>query len=96
MKKILILLLFTTILLGQRGGSRQMPAIGVLQGVVLDSASNEPIEYASISVSRMRDDEIITGAVTNQQGHFKVKEIPLDRYRVVVEFIGYEKPLLNR
>ena len=82
MKKILILLLFTTILLGQRGGSRQMPAIGVLQGVVLDSASNEPIEYASISVSRMRDDEIITGGVADVGGRFKIEEIPLGRYRV--------------
>jgi len=95
MKKILILLLFTTILLGQRGGSRQMPAIGVLQGVVLDSASNEPIEYASISVSRMRDDEIITGGVADVGGRFKIEEIPLGRYRVVVEFIGYEKAVIE-
>ncbi len=95
MKKILILLLFTTILLGQRGGSRQIPAIGVLQGVVLDSASNEPIEYASISVSRMRDDEIITGGVADVGGRFKIEEIPLGRYRVVVEFIGYEKAVIE-
>ena len=95
MKKIIILFLCITALMGQRDGSRQMPAIGILQGVVLDSASNEPIEYASISIVRARDEEIITGAVTNQQGHFKVKEIPLGRYRVVVEFIGYEKAVIE-
>jgi hypothetical protein len=74
MKKIIILFLCITALMGQRDGSRQMPAIGILQGVVLDSASNEPIEYASISVSRMRDDEIITGVWQMWAVDFKVED----------------------
>ncbi len=97
MKKITLLLIFTTFLMGQhqRGGSRQMPAIGVLEGFVIDSSTSIPIEYASVSVSKIRDGEIVAGSVTNKQGFFKVKEIPLGRYRVVVEFIGYEKIIIE-
>ena len=95
MKKITILLLCTTALMGQRDHTRQMPAIGVLQGVVLDSASNKPIEYASISIVRVRDDEIITGGVADTDGYFKIQKIPLGRYSVLVEFIGYNKAVIE-
>ena len=86
MKKVSLLLIFTAFLMGQhqRGGSRQRPAIGVLEGVVIDSSTSTPIEYASVSVSNIRDSEIVAGSVTNKQGFFKIKEIPLGRYRVVV------------
>ena len=95
MKKITILLLCTTALMGQRDHTRQMPAIGVLQGVVLDSASNKPIEYASISIVRVRDDEIITGGIADTDGYFKIQKIPLGRYSVLVEFIGYNKAVIE-
>ena len=97
MKKVSLLLIFTAFLMGQhqRGGSRQRPAIGVLEGVVIDSSTSTPIEYASVSVSNIRDGEIVAGSVTNKQGFFKIKEIPLGRYRVVVEFIGYEKIIIE-
>ena len=97
MKKITLLLIFSAFLMGQhqRGGSRQRPAIGVLEGVVIDSSTSTPIEYASVSVSKIRDGEIVAGSVTNKQGFFKVKEIPLGRYRMVVEFIGYEKIIIE-
>ncbi|RTZ75004.1 MAG: hypothetical protein DSY99_01355, partial [Candidatus Neomarinimicrobiota bacterium] len=81
--------------MGQRDHTRQMPAIGVLQGVVLDSASNKPIEYASISIVRVRDDEIITGGVADTDGYFKIQKIPLGRYSVLVEFIGYNKAVIE-
>ena len=97
MKKITLLLIFSAFLMGQhqRGGLRQRPAIGVLEGVVIDSSTSTPIEYASVSVSKIRDGEIVAGSVTNKQGFFKVKEIPLGRYRMVVEFIGYEKIIIE-
>ncbi len=95
MKKLFILLLYSTVLLGQRDLAKLMPAIGVLEGVVVDSTTKKPIEYASISVSRVRDGEIVTGAVTDNRGKFKIQEIPLDRYRVAVEYIGYKKAVIE-
>ena len=91
-----IILIFSTMLLSQRGGrggfnSANMPKIGVLQGIVVDSVTTKPIPYASISVLNMRSNEIVTGGITNESGSFYIKEIPMGMYNVVVEFIGYEK-----
>ena len=93
---IYIILIFSTMLLSQRGGRggfnpANMPKIGVLQGVVVDSASTNPIPYASISIINMRSNEVITGGITNETGAFYIKEIPMGMYNVIVEFIGYEK-----
>ena len=91
-----IILIFSTMLLSQRGGRggfnpANMPKIGVLQGIVVDSVTTKPIPYASISVLNMRSNEIVTGGITNESGSFYIKEIPMGMYNVVVEFIGYEK-----
>ena len=91
-----IILIFSTMLLSQRGGRggfnpANMPKIGVLQGMVVDSASTNPIPYASISIINMRSNEIITGGITDETGAFYIKEIPMGMYNVIVEFIGYEK-----
>ena len=91
------ILVFSTIIVAQhgRGGGRfnpaNMPKIGVLQGVVVDSVTTEPIPYASVSVLNMRSNEIVTGGITDQTGSFNIREIPMGRYQLVVEFIGYEK-----
>ena len=93
---IYIILIFSTMLLSQRGGRggfnpANMPKIGVLQGMVVDSASTNPIPYASISIINMRSNEIVTGGITDETGTFNIKEIPMGMYNVIVEFIGYEK-----
>ena len=71
------------------GAGGKMPAIGVVNGSVMDSTSGLPIEYASISLVNMRSDEVVTGALSDKTGRFNIREIPLGRYRAVVEFIGY-------
>ncbi len=97
MKKITLLLIFTAFLMGQhqRGGSREMPVIGVLQGTVLDSSNNNPIEYASVSIINVRSDKVITGAVSDENGRFYISEIPLGKYKIMVEFIGYNKAIIE-
>ena len=91
-----IILIFSTVLLSQRGGRggfnpANMPKIGVLQGIVVDSASTNPIPYASVSIINMRSNEVVTGGITNETGSFYINEIPMGMYNVIVEFIGYEK-----
>jgi len=71
------------------GAGGKMPAIGVVNGSVMDSTSGLSIEYASISLVNMRSDEVVTGALSDKTGRFNIREVPLGRYRAVVEFIGY-------
>ena len=95
MKNLSIVILCTVVLMGQhqRGGSREMPAMGVLQGTVLDSSNNNPIEYASVSIINVRSDKVITGAVSDENGRFYISEIPLGKYKIIIEFIGYNKAI---
>ncbi|MCH7764329.1 MAG: TonB-dependent receptor [Candidatus Marinimicrobia bacterium] len=95
MKKFIVIIFCIATLMGQRNYSGQMPAIGVLEGTVIDSTSSEPIEYASVSVIRLSNNEIITGGVTDVKGNFHISDIPLGRYKIVVEFIGYEKEIIE-
>ncbi len=96
MKKILILIVLSiTCLYAQGKISRNPAAIGVMQGNVIDSSNNEPIEYASVSIIRMRNNDVVTGGVTNAEGHFYIPQIPLGQYKVVIEFIGFEKKIIE-
>ncbi len=66
-----------------------MPAIGMIEGTVLDSTTNKPIEYVSVSLVSIRTNDIVTGGISNPKGEFHINDIPLGQYNVVIEFIGY-------
>lgn len=77
-------------------GRSPIPAIGVITGTVVDSSTGEPIVYASVSLVRLRDQQLVTGGITDDKGIFHIKEIPLGMYAVHVEFIGYKKKIIPR
>ena len=96
MKYIIFLFTFFSSLLfsqwpGSSGGGKQMPAIGVLSGTILDSSTTEPLEYASISLINTRSKQLVTGGLSDEKGNFYIKEIPLGPYMAVIEFVGYKK-----
>ena len=68
-----------------------MPPIGILDGVIKDSSTSKPIEYASISLVELEHNELVTGGLTDKNGNFIITDIPLGRYVAVIEFIGYQK-----
>ena len=68
-----------------------MPAIGIVQGEILDSTSMKPIEYASVSLVDLEHNELVTGGLSDKNGRLNITEIPLGKYVAVIEFMGYEK-----
>ena len=72
-----------------------MPAIGIVQGTIIDSVTSKPIEYASVSLVDLEHNELVTGGLTDKNGLLNITEIPLGKYVAVIEFIGYEKKELN-
>jgi len=68
-----------------------MPAIGIVQGSIIDSTSLKPIEYASISLVELEHNELVTGGLSDKDGRVNITEIPLGKYVAVIEFIGYKK-----
>ena len=68
-----------------------MPAIGIVQGTIVDSISSKPIEYASVSLVELEHNELVTGGLSNKNGRLNITEIPLGKYAAIIEFIGYNK-----
>ena len=73
---------------GNRGG-KKMPAVCEIKGMVVDSTTGFPIEYASISVLD-HDGDIITGGVSDVDGFFRIREINPGHYDVKIEFMGFK------
>ena len=68
-----------------------MPAIGIVQGTIVDSITSKPIEYASVSLVELEHNELVTGGLSDKNGRLNITEIPLGKYAAVIEFIGYNK-----
>lgn len=64
---------------------------GSLSGKVIDAETNQPIEYANISIYKMPDSSLVTGTISNARGSFLIDNIPFGNYTVIVDFIGYKQ-----
>ena len=65
----------------------QPPSLSV-SGRVFDS-EGQPIPYATIVLNILAKDTILLGAITNYDGFFAMHNVPRDRIKITVSFIGY-------
>jgi len=56
-----------------------------IKGIVMDEASEQPISSAFITLT----DNAQYGAVSDSQGHFTIKHIPIGRYNLKINCLGY-------
>lgn len=61
-----------------------------VRGVVTDAASGEPMSYVSVRVLETK-----TGAVTNDNGEFEIKNLPVGRYTIEASSVGYTPTVLQ-
>lgn len=61
---------------------------GSITGTLKDEKSKEPVGYASISIKD--GDQIITGDLTDDEGKFIIKNIPLKTTEIIIEYIGFK------
>jgi outer membrane receptor protein involved in Fe transport len=69
---------------------------GTLKGFVFNSGANQPLEYATISVIRKKDNTIATGTITDETGFFKIKDMDFGMYQVKISFIGYKSKTIDK
>lgn len=72
-----------------------MPADGILIGMINELGTNIPMEYANFVLYSMRDSSIVAGTVTNPDGSFILEGLRYGRYFAVANFIGYKKYYLH-
>lgn len=62
-----------------------------IRGIVIDSKTNAPIEFASVKITEKPS----LGAVTDSLGQFRIDNIPLGRYGIQTSFLGYTDNITN-
>jgi outer membrane receptor protein involved in Fe transport len=63
---------------------------GKVKGIVIDSDSMEPVEYATVALYASQDNTLITGSISDFTGHFKIDGIEPNTYYLIISFIGYQ------
>ncbi|MCB4808597.1 TonB-dependent receptor [Tamlana sp. 62-3] len=61
----------------------------IIKGKVIDSESNAPLEYASVSIFSKAENKIINGGITDINGDFRVT-VNQGVYNVLIEYISYK------
>ena len=95
MKNTIVLflsLLMGTLAFGQRPQNFQKPAKISLSGKVIDQETQQPLEYATITLKNPRFPDRLQGGITNEEGVFNFEVFP-GRYTITTEYISFEKDI---
>ena len=84
----LLLLFFTVVAV-----SGLFAQSGTIKGKVLDGDTGEPIPFANVSV--LQGGKIITGGMTDFDGKYTIKPVPVGKVTVTASYMGYKTLSLN-
>jgi outer membrane receptor protein involved in Fe transport len=62
---------------------------GSISGTIIDANLNEPLPYVTI-VIKNSSNETITGAITQDDGTFKIAKLPEGKLTATIQYIGYK------
>ncbi len=96
MKKGILITLLAFLMVATYGQSKiNGNTSGKIQGKIIDSVSNLPIEYATITLYAAGKTKPLTGTTSDSTGNFTVEIIPQGKYNIVIEFVGFRTINLN-
>ena len=87
-KKIFLLIALVSYL-----GNAQQNTL-TISGLVTDSESNIPLEYATVSISNSNNTEVLYGGITDLEGKFNF-EISKGTYNIKIEYISFKEKLIK-
>ena len=84
---------------GGRGGNNQMPNMqqpqddeprgtGKIAGILMDSTTNKPVEFANVALWNKKTNKIVDGAMADDKGKFSLKGIAAGEYQLKINFLG--------
>jgi len=88
-KGILIGLLLCIFSATQSQTKANTDAKAKITGTVIDSSSNMPIEYATVTLFRQGETKPFNGATTDKIGNFTVTNVSPGTFTIVIESIGF-------
>lgn len=82
---LLLLFVFLTALTT----AAQNRAQSTVTGTIIEAATNTPLEYASIYAQNENNPNLVSGAMTDEKGHFSF-DIPDGNYYIKIDFLGFK------
>ena len=76
-------------------GNAQSKVNTSISGTVVDKSTNQPLEYATISIISKESGKTITGGISDVNGVYVINNVPFGTYKVDIGFIGYEENTLE-
>jgi ferric enterobactin receptor len=77
------------------GGGSQITITGKITGIIIDSLTKKPVDYATISLSRSGQTKATNGTLADDKGSFKLENIKPGKYRLTLSFIGYNTKIID-
>ncbi|WP_379084455.1 TonB-dependent receptor domain-containing protein [Pedobacter sp. UC225_65] len=101
MKKIILLCVGLMLMFGAKaqfpgmgGGAQKVTVTGRITALVLDSVTKQPIDYATVSLVKVKDNKAVNGGLTDDKGKITLQNVAPDEYKLIVGFIGYKTKTL--
>ena len=79
-------------------GQQQAPAAegtGTISGKVIDSLTQKPLDYSTVSVFKTGVAAPVNGSLTDQKGSFRITGIADGTYRLQIAFVGYTTKIID-
>jgi len=64
-------------------------------GKIVDNETKEPLEYATISFLNSKDNKVVTGGITQENGEFSIN-VPAGIYTVSFEYISFKTTKITK
>lgn len=69
---------------------------GKVSGVITDSVSKQPVEFASVSLVDLKTNRPVDGTSTDDKGKFSMKNLADGNYKLMLSFIGYKGKQIDK
>ena len=63
----------------------------VIRGKVIDADAHPPLAFATVAISTT---DPMLGDMTDEEGNFRIEDVPIGRHNIQVSFIGYETQII--
>lgn len=100
MKKLILLFFGLVLTIGAKaqfpmgGGTAKKMVTGRITALILDSLTKKPIDYATISLIKNKDNKSVNGAVTDERGKLSLSNISPEEYKLSIGFMGYKTKIV--
>ena len=78
----------------QRSGGQGAKSATKLTGKILNTETESPLEFATITLFNQKDSSMVTGGITDLEGKFELESKP-GEYYAVVEFISFKSQTIS-